>query len=175
MHPAFRRFHRRSSPHLFVLVAVSAATGVAYRAGKKWFGMAGQTGQSVMEWHTGEWLGHTLSPFDVLLVGSALLFLLVTGATMQRRRAGKGTLRTWHRILGTVLLLPLAATAITGMLYKTGQAWFGITEETAELLMSIHEGAWLGRSLGAYYSVVMGCALLALGFLGLALVSCRRH
>lgn len=175
MSSLFRSLHRKFSPYVFVLVAVSAATGVAYRAGKKWFGMDGQTGQAVMEWHTGEWLGPSLSPFYVLLTGSALLFLLLTGALMLRPRAGKGTVRTWHRILGLVLILPLSATAITGVLYKAGQAWFGISEETADLLMTIHEGAWLGRSLKAYYSVVTGCGLLALGFFGLALLRRKRH
>jgi hypothetical protein len=174
MHPAFRKLHRRLSPYLFVLVAVSAVTGVAYRAGKKWFGMDGQTGQSVMEWHTGEWLGPSLSPLYVLLTGTALLFLLATGAAMLWPRAGKGAVRTWHRILGGVLLLPLAATAVTGMLYKAGQTWFGISEETARLLMTIHEGAWLGRGLKVYYSVALGCGLLALGFFGLALLRRRR-
>jgi hypothetical protein len=69
-----------------------------------------------------------------------------------------------------VLLLPLAATAVTGVLYKTGQAWFGISEETADLLMTIHEGAWLGRGVKVYYSVVTGGGLLALGLFGLALL-----
>ncbi len=169
MHPAYRKLHRKLSPWLFALVAVSAVTGVVYRAGKKWFGMDGQTGQSVMEWHTGEWLGPALSPFYVLAAGLALLFLVVTGATILWQRAGKGTARRWHRVLGAVLLLPLAATAVTGMLYKTGQAWFGISEETARLLMTIHEGAWLGRGNKVYYSVLTGCGLLALGFFGLAL------
>ena len=170
MSPAFRKLHRKLSPWLFALAAVSAVTGVVFRAGKKWFGMDGQTGQSVMEWHTGEWLGPALSPFYVLLSGLALLFLIVTGAAMLWQKAGKGTARTWHRVLGVVLLLPLGATAFTGMLYKTGQAWFGISEDTAHLLMTIHEGAWLGRNLKVYYSVVTGCGLLALGFLGLALL-----
>lgn len=173
MHPTFRRFHRNYSLWLFLLVGVSAITGVVYRAGKKWFGMDGQTGQSVMEWHTGEWLGPVWSPFYVLLSGAALLFLIVTGGAMLWQRAGKGTARVWHRVLGGVLLLPLAATAITGMLYKTGQAWFGISEETADLLMTIHEGAWLGRDLKVYYSVVMGFGLLAIGFLGLLLLRRR--
>ena len=165
-----RQLHRRLSPLLFALVAVSAVTGIAYRAGKKWFGMDGQTGQAVMEWHTGEWLGPALSPFYVLLAGAALLFLVVTGAMMMRGRAGKGSLRWWHRALGFALLLPLAATAITGVLYKTGLAWFGLPEETADLLMTIHEGAWLGRGLKVYYSVVLGTGLLALGFTGLAML-----
>lgn len=174
MSPAFRKLHRRLSPWLFALVAVSSVTGVVFRAGKKWFGMDGQTGQSVMEWHTGEWLGPALSPFYVLLSGASLLFLIVTGAFLLWQKAGKGAARTWHRVLGIVLLLPLAATALTGILYKSGQAWFGISEDTADLLMTIHEGAWLGRNLKVYYSVVTGCGLLALGFFGLALLRRKR-
>jgi uncharacterized membrane protein len=170
-----RQLHRKLSPVLFALVAVSAVTGVAYRAGKKWFGMDGQTGQAVMAWHTGEWLGPALSPFYVLLSGSALLFLVLTGVLMMRGKAGKGTARWWHRALGFVLVLPLAATAITGMLYKTGLAWFGISEDMADLLMMIHEGAWLGRGARVYYSVVLGSGLLALGFFGLALIRRARR
>ena len=175
MRPSLRKLHRKLSPYLFVLVAVSAVTGVAYRAGKKWFGMDGQTGQSVMEWHTGEWLGPALSPFYVLLTGTALLFLVVSGAVMLWQRAGRGVARTWHRVLGAVLLLPLAATALTGMLYEAGHSWFGISEQTADFLMTIHEGAWLGRGLKVYYSVVMGCGLLALGSFGLALLRRKKR
>jgi hypothetical protein len=175
MHPAFRKLHRKLSPWLFALVAVSAVTGVAFRAGKKWFGMDGQTGQSVMEWHTGEWLGPALSPFYVLAAGTALLLLAVTGATILWQRAGKGAARRWHRVLGAVLLLPLAATAVTGMLFEAGQTWFGISEDTARLLMKIHEGAWLGRGPKVYYSVVLGGGLLALGFFGLTLRRRKRH
>lgn len=82
--------------------------------------------------------------------------------------------RRWHRVLGALLLLPLAATAVTGMLYKAGQAWLGIPEDTARLLMTVHEGAWLGRDLKVYYSLVLGAELLGLGFLGLALVFRKR-
>lgn len=174
MSPAFRRLHRKLSPWLFALVAFSAATGVIFRAGKKWFGMDGQTGQAVMEWHSGERLGPALSPFYVLLVGTALLFIVATGAFLLWQKAGKGMTRTWHRVLGAVLLFPAAATAISGVLYKTGQAWFGLSEDAARVLMSIHEGAWLGRGLKVYYSVFTGCGLLALGLSGLALLRRRR-
>jgi hypothetical protein len=40
--------------------------------------------------------------------------------------------------------------------------------------MTIHEGAWLGRGLKVYYSVVTGCGLLALGIFGL-LLRRKRH
>lgn len=169
MRPAIRRIHRKLSPYLFALVAVSAVTGVTYRAGKKWFGMDGQTGQAVMEWHTGEWLGDEVSPFYVLLAGAAMMFLLTTGAALLFQKSGASALRRWHRILGAILLLPLTATALTGILYKAGQAWFGFSEETSDLLMTIHEGGWLGKNLKVYYSVVLGGGLLAVGLLGFLL------
>ncbi|MFM7376136.1 MAG: PepSY domain-containing protein [Chthoniobacterales bacterium] len=169
-----RKLHRRLSPVLFSLLAVSAITGIAYRAGKKWFGMDGQTGQAVMEWHTGEWLGPHLAPFYVLITGAGLVFLLVTGLLMSRQRGGKGASRWWHRALGVALALPLALTAVTGVAYELGQSWFGISEETADFLMTIHEGAWLGKNLKVYYVVVTGSGLLALGMFGLALLGRRR-
>ncbi|MEN9469106.1 MAG: hypothetical protein RL630_839 [Verrucomicrobiota bacterium] len=169
MRTVIRRFHRSFSPFLFPLVAVSAVTGIAYRAGKKWFGMDGQTGQTVMEWHTGEWLGPLLSPFYVLLVGGGLLFLVFTGATILLQKSGGSPVRLWHRILGAILLLPLTVTALTGILYKAGQEWFGFSEETSDLLMTIHEGGWLGKNLKVYYSVVLGGGFLAVGLLGLLL------
>lgn len=169
-----RKLHRLVSPFLFVLLAVSAATGIAYRAGKKWFGVDGQTGQAIMEWHTGEWLGPALSPFYVLITGSGLVFLLATGLFMLRRRSGKEFARSSHRVLGLLLSLPLALTAITGVAYELGQSWFGISEETADLLMTIHEGGWLGRNLKVYYVVVTGSGLLAIGLFGLALLRRRR-
>jgi len=43
-----RKLHRWLSPFLFALLAVSAVTGVAYRAGKKWFGVGGQPRQDLM-------------------------------------------------------------------------------------------------------------------------------
>lgn len=169
-----RKLHRWLSPLLFVLIAMSAITGLVYRAGKMWFGMDGQTGQAVMEMHTGEWLGPSAPPFYVLVTGLGLLFLILTGLFMLRQRAGNGKARWWHRTLGALLLLPLAATAVTGIFYETGQAWFGISEETADLLMTIHEGAWLGKHLKVWYVVVTGCGLLAMGLFGLALLRRKR-
>jgi len=169
-----RKLHRWLSPFLFALLAVSAVTGVAYRAGKKWFGVGGQAGQDLMEWHTGAWLGPLLEPYYVLLTGSGLIFLIVTGLRMLRQRAGKGTARRWHRVLGVIFALPLALTAVTGMAYEAGQTWFDISEETADLLMSLHEGGWLGKKYKVYYVLVTGCGLLSAGFFGLALLRRKR-
>ena len=123
MRPNARKLHRKLSPYLFLLVGLSAITGMAYRAGKKWFGLDGETGQLVMDWHTGAWLGPVLSPFYVILVGAALLFILMTGARMLWQHGGKGTTRRWHRVIGGVrwCLSPPPPSAA----YSTGRAKHG--------------------------------------------------
>ena len=63
MRPNARKLHRKLSPYLFLLVGLSAITGMAYRAGKKWFGLDGETGQLVMDWHTGHGWVRFFRPF----------------------------------------------------------------------------------------------------------------
>ncbi|MFM8981597.1 MAG: PepSY domain-containing protein, partial [Spartobacteria bacterium] len=75
-----------------------------------------------------------------------------------------------HRLLGIALLLPLTATALTGMAYKFGKDYLGISEETADFLMHIHEGAWLGKELKVFYVLIMGLGLLTAGLLGLGIL-----
>lgn len=69
MKKIIRTFHRRFAPWLFLLLVVSAMTGVTYRAGKSWFGLNGGMGQSILEIHTGEWISPGFSPFYVFIVG----------------------------------------------------------------------------------------------------------
>ena len=66
--------------------------------------------------------------------------------------------RLWHRLMGAFLLIPLAASAISGIAYRTGEA-FDISEDTLDLLMSIHEGDWLGKEIKPFYILVLGLGL----------------
>ena len=168
-----RSLHRRLSPALYILLALTSATGLGYRVGKQWFGLDGQTGQVLMDIHTGGWLG-AASPFYVILVGGGLLFLLLSGLLLLRQGRSRQPVRLAHRILGGILLLPLAISALTGLAYKLGQDWLGISEETADFLMHLHEGAWLGRAGRVYYVLLVGVGLLVLGLLGLRLLLTRR-
>jgi len=165
-----RFFHRWVSPWLFVLLAVSAVTGVGYRVGRAWFGLDRQTGNLLMEIHAGEWLGKAGSPFYVLLAGAGLLALVASGAVMLIRGWNAKGVRWWHRLLGAILLLPLTASAVTGILAKWGHEWFGFSKRTGGLLMSIHQGSWLGKEARVYYVLVVGLGLLLLGIMGMRLL-----
>lgn len=169
-----RTFHRRLAPWIFVLAAVSAVTGMVYRIGRAWFGMNKETGNAVLDIHTGEWISPAFSPFYVLLVGGGLLFLLGSGAFLLWQGRAKAGARYWHRVLGAVLLLPLTATVVTGILAKLGEEWFGLSEDTGKLLMTIHEGRWLGQGGRPFYVLLVGLGLLALGVFGLRLLLPKR-
>lgn len=170
----WRKLHRQLAPWLFVILAVSALTGMGYRLGRRWFGLERDSVGWLMDVHTGEWLGAALSPFYVLVAGLGLVFLLVTGLVMLRQRGSKIRVRVWHRVLGAVLLLPLLATAVTGAAYKVGFAWLGWGKGDGEWLMTIHEGAWLGPDLKPFYVLLTGGGLLALGLLGVAIILRRK-
>lgn len=170
----WRKLHRQLAPWLFVILAVSAFTGMGYRIGRKWFGMEKEAAAGLMDLHTGAWLGAAVSPFYVLVAGGGLVFLLATGLVMLRQRGSKIRVRVWHRVLGAVLLLPLLATAVTGAAYEVGHSWLGWGKGDGEWLMTIHEGAWLGPDLKPFYVLLTGGGLLALGVLGVAIMLRRK-
>jgi hypothetical protein len=170
----FRIFHRRVLPFLFPLIALTALTGMIYRVGRAWFGMDRTTGDLVLNIHTGGWMGDGVSPFYVLLVGFSLLAALLTGGAYLVRKGGGGWLRRSHRLLGLVFLLPLLVTAGTGILFEAGETWLHFPESTSKLLMTLHEGRWLGKGGRVYYVLVTGSALLGVGVIGLALWGSRK-
>ncbi len=170
-----RLIHRRLAPWLFILLALSAVTGLAYRVGKKWLGVDKEMGNFIMSIHTGEWAGSVFSSLQILLAGLGLLFLLGSGVAMFLKSKSRQPARLLHRLLGIALLLPLTATALTGMAYKFGEDYFGISEETADLLMDIHEGGWLGKELKVYYVLSVGLGLLGAGLLGLGILLPKKH
>ena len=167
---SIRSLHRRLAPWIFILLALSAITGLAYRVGKTWFGVDKEAGNFIMSIHTGEWAGSIFSTLQILAAGLGLLFVLDSGAGIFLKSKSRQPMRLFHRLLGIALLLPLTATALTGMAYKIGEDYFGISEETADLLMDIHEGAWLGNEFKVYYVLILGIGLLAAGLLGLGIL-----
>ncbi len=61
---------------------ITVTTGVTYRLSKDWFGLSRDQVHFLMSIHEGEYLGHTLEPFYVLLNGLGFVWMLVTGGVM---------------------------------------------------------------------------------------------
>ncbi|MCX6969540.1 MAG: PepSY domain-containing protein [Verrucomicrobia bacterium] len=174
MNPAPRKFHRRIAPWLALPLAVTLATGIAYRTGRAWFGMGKETGGTILDIHAGAWLGDTGSVIYVILMGAGLLALVATGFYLVLKSRAKGQPRVFHRILGAILLLPLAASAVTGIAFKVGEEWLDLPKSTLDLLLNIHQGGWLGTAARPFYVLAVGIGLLVLALTGLQMTGLFR-
>lgn len=168
------KFHRVLALLLLVPLLLAAITGMAYRIGRTWFGISKEAGNSILEFHDGKWLGDAFSSVYVIVSGFGLLALVATGFHFIRCGRTPGRRLTWHRILGALLMLPLAVTAITGIIYKLGKDWFGFSEASLKLVMNIHQGTWLGTEARAYYILIIGAGLLSLAATGLRMTVKKR-
>jgi hypothetical protein len=79
----------------------------------------------------------------------------------------KATLRKFHKIAAPIVFLPLFVTVITGVAYRLGRAWFGLTKDQAHILMVIHEGEYLGVDVKPFYVLLNGIGLLWMLITGL--------
>jgi uncharacterized iron-regulated membrane protein len=160
-----RKLHRRIAPLLFLPLLLTALTGIAYRLGKSWFGMSDQAGDIFMVIHQGEYLGAPLKPIYVLLTGLGMIGLIVTGLSMTGRLGGAHKqldVRQVHRIAAPIVFLPLVVSVLTGVIYRLGKSWFGLSAKQAEIFMVIHQGEYLGNAGKAIYVLLVGLGLITM-------------
>ncbi|GAB1542002.1 hypothetical protein NUACC21_46750 [Scytonema sp. NUACC21] len=171
----FRKIHRKIAPIVFLPLLASALTGIAYRVGRSWFNIPNQLANFFMVIHQGEYLGQPLVPIYVLLVGLGLIAMIVTGLSMTKLfdsnrsspKTSKLNFRKVHRILAPIAFLPLAVSALTGIIYKLGRTWFGMPGEQAALFLRIHQGTYLGPALRTFYVLLVGLGLLVMSITGI--------
>jgi len=78
--------------------------------------------------------------------------------------------RTLHRKIAPILFIPLLLSAITGLIYRLGRSWFGMSKDTGKIFMAIHQGTFLGKALEPFYVLLLGLGLVGLLITGLILV-----
>ena len=171
-----RIFHRKIAPWVLPLLLLSAATGLIYRIGRAWFGMSKETGGKILHLHSGEWLGEDGSVIYLFITGGILLFLIFSGLWMYlTSKSPKPGPRKSHRVLSIVFSLPLIVTAVTGIAYQAGGKWFNAGEGTMKLLMSLHQGTWLGNTWRPFYILFIGLGLIGLCLTGLRMVMPKKR
>lgn len=176
----FRKIHRKSAPIIFIPLILSALTGIAYRLGRTWFGIPAGIADIFLNIHEGRFLGKPLVPVYVLLVGLGLVGMIVTGFTLIKWQGktskfqSKKDWRWFHRFLAPIAFFPLLVSAITGIAYRLGRAWFGLSGEQASILLKIHQGSYLGTTLKPFYVLLVGGSLLVLLITGIQMTGIFR-
>ncbi|MBD2690792.1 PepSY domain-containing protein [Anabaena catenula] len=78
--------------------------------------------------------------------------------------------RKIHRQVAPILFIPLLLSALTGIGYRLGRSWFGISKDTGKIFMNIHQGTFLGKPLEPVYVSLVGLGLIGLVITGLVMI-----
>ncbi|MDJ0690219.1 MAG: GGDEF domain-containing protein [Xenococcaceae cyanobacterium MO_188.B32] len=174
----FRKFHRQVAPILFFPLLASALTGVAYSVGKNWLGVHNSLTNLFIAIHQGNYLGEKLVPIYVLLVGLGLVGMSVTGLMLINHshsqvnsQQTQKSYRSIHRFIALIFLLPFAVSAETGVLYRLGTDWFGMSSQQTAILLKIHRGGYLGANFSVFYILLIGSGLITLLITGIKMTS----
>jgi hypothetical protein len=70
--------------------------------------------------------------------------------------------RKLHRFIAPILLIPILLTTVTGVAYRVGKSWFGMSKDIGEIFLNIHQGSFLGPQLRTFYVLLDGLGLIGL-------------
>lgn len=82
----------------------------------------------------------------------------------------KKKIREYHSTIAPIVLLPLVITVFTGVIYRLGKSWFGLSKDQVHFLMVIHEGGYLGDFFKPIYVLFNGLGLLWMLVTGLIIL-----
>jgi len=80
-------------------------------------------------------------------------------------------MQPFHRLIALIFALPLLVSVLTGLTYRVGRYWFGMSNETGAIVRGIHEGKYLGEMLVPVYVLVIGLGSLTLLITGMTMLS----
>ncbi|XFA72052.1 PepSY domain-containing protein [Thermosynechococcaceae cyanobacterium Okahandja] len=178
-----RRLHRKTALIFTVPLLLTALTGISYRIGRSWFGLTDEFGELMMILHEGRFLGKPMVPVYVLLLGLGLLSITISGIALVKRRkktaiskSGNLNARRLHQFIAPFAALPFFITSFTGIFYRLGKDWLGLSNEQASFLLKIHQGSYLGSTLRPIYVLFLGVTLITMLLTGIKISGVsRRH
>ncbi|XFA73166.1 hypothetical protein RYO59_001404 [Thermosynechococcaceae cyanobacterium Okahandja] len=169
------QWHQRLVLIFAIPLLISATTGMAHRLGRSWLGLSKDFGRAMMTLHEGRYLGQLGVPIYVLATGLGLLAILMTGLVLLwgRPLPAKTGSRQIHHLVAGLAALPLLISATTGIAYRLGRNWLGLSKEQAAIFLSLHQGTYWGEAGRPFYILVVGLSLLALIGTGITLLPRR--
>jgi uncharacterized iron-regulated membrane protein len=179
----FRKIHRQTALMVAIPLFVTALTGIAFGIFTNWFGLSEEKAEIFLVIHQGEYLGNQLKPIYVAFVGLGMVGMIITGLVMsplftqkwQFNPSKKPDQRQIHRLLAPILFLPLIVSTITGVIFRLGRSYFGLSKAHAQVLMAIHQGKYLGSFFQSFYLLLVGLGLILLVVTGIKMTSVFRQ
>ena len=133
MKASFSKLYRQLTPIFSVLLFTTALTGIIYGLTSSFFQLPNTVANILMAIHQGAFLGKTIVPFYVLLMGVGIFAIGLKTLIDCRERlifsqTEPNTINA-YRLLVSLLGVPLALCVEAGVAYRLGTDWFGMSSE----------------------------------------------
>jgi hypothetical protein len=170
MNRAFRKLNLQIAPILLFPLLMTALTGIILGLGSRLGILPTVVIDALLVIHQGRFLGAKIAPFYVLLLGLGVLVISLSILIKVRDSLASGRVKpvfvNIYKILVLILVVPLGVCVETGVAYRLGTDWLGMTSQQTAIFEPIHSGAPLGWVLGISYTLVTGFSLILLSIIG---------
>ena len=168
MKTSFRVLYRQLIPILCCCLLLTALTGIILGLSDL-LDLPDIVTKILTTIHQGAILGGKISPIYVLLMGLGVFVLelktVIEGGYSLLFQQAQPILVNVYRVIALILVIPLTLCVETGVAYRLGKDWFGISNEQTSVFLSIHGGSSLGTILSIVYLLAVGLALITLSIL----------
>jgi hypothetical protein len=170
MNRVFRKLNLQIAPILLLPLLMTSLTGIILGLGNRSGILPTVVTDALLVIHQGRFLGAKIAPFYVLFLGLGVLaiglniLIKVRDSFLSRR--DKPSVVNLYKIVALILVFPLSVCVETGVAYRLGTDWLGMTSQQTAIFGSMHSGTPLAMVLGILYTLVTGFSLILLSIIG---------
>jgi hypothetical protein len=170
MNRVFRKLNLQIAPILLFPLLMTSLTGIILGLGNRLGILPTVVIDALLVIHQGRFLGAKIAPFYVLFLGLGVLviglnILIKVRDSLASRRV-KPVVINIYKIVALILVFPLGVCVETGVAYRLGTDWLGMTNQQTAIFGSMHSGTPLAMVLGILYTLVTGFSLILLSIIG---------
>lgn len=170
MNRVLRKLNLQIAPILLFPLLMTSLTGIVLGLGNRFGILPTVVIDALLVIHQGRFLGVKIAPFYVLFLGLGVLVIslniLIKVRDILASRKVKPVVVNIYKIAALILIFPLGVCVETGVAYRLGTDWLGMTNQQTAIFGSMHSGTPLTMVLGISYTLVTGFCLILLSIIG---------
>jgi hypothetical protein len=170
MNRVFRKLNLQIAPVLLFPLLMTSLTGIILGLGNRLGILPTVVIDALLIIHQGKFLGAKIAPFYVLLLGLGVLVIglniLIKVRDSLTSKSVNPVVVNIYKIVALILVFPLGVCVETGVAYRLGTDWLGMTNQQTAIFGSMHSGTPLAMVLGILYTLVTGFSLILLSIVG---------
>ena len=166
MKALLRQLYRQLILIISWCLLITALTGIIAGLNGSLLQLPNRVVEILISLHQGAFLGDKIAPIYVLLLGLGIFFLglkvIVEGRYNLLFQSLPPAIANVCRWIVLILLIPLAICVETGVAYRLGTDWFGMSSSETAAFLSVHGGSFSQQLLGFFYLLAATATLITI-------------